>query len=210
MAGKKKSKKDKKAAKKAKKQAKKAAKRAARERAAGQKAAPAVARTARKAAPKAARKPPQKKAAKSRPASRAARPAVEERRHQPENLRLRSAAPSLTVSDIQKSLDFYRDVLGFAPKERWEKDGVLQGVEMVAGSVTFWLGQDDWKKGRDRVKGVGFRIYCETRQDVDGIAQRIRDTGVSLLEEPKDEPWGGRAFAVTDPDGYTITIASAT
>ena len=74
------------------------------------------------------------------------------------------------MNDIQKSLAFYRDVLGFTPKERWEQDGALQGVEMVAGGVSFWLGQDDWKKGRDRVKGQGFRMYCETSQDVDAIA----------------------------------------
>ena len=81
------------------------------------------------------------------------------------------------MNDIQKSLAFYRDVLGFTVKERWEQDGALHGVEMVAGSVTFWLGQDDWKKGRDRVKGQGFRMYCGTSQDVDALAQRIKAAG---------------------------------
>ena len=33
---------------------------------------------------------------------------------------------------------------------------------------------------------------------------------MTLLEEPKDEPWGGRAFAVADPDGFAITFASGT
>ena len=78
--------------------------------------------------------------------------------------------PELHGERHQKSLAFYRDVLGFTLKERWEQDGALHGVEMVAGSVTFWLGQDDWKKGRDRVKGQGFRMYCGTSQDVDAIA----------------------------------------
>ncbi len=32
--------------------------------------------------------------------------------------------------------------------------------------------------------------------------------GATLAEEPKDEPWGGRDFAVVDPDGFKITIAS--
>jgi lactoylglutathione lyase len=105
---------------------------------------------------------------------------------------------------------FYQDVLGFTPKERWEEEGVLRGIEMIAGKVSFWLGQDDWKKGRDRVKGQGFRLYCETPQDIDGMAQRVRDAGVTLLEEPKDQPWGGRAFAIVDPDGFAITFASAT
>ena len=151
---------------------------------------------AKKAAPKTARKPP----ARRKPALQARQP--------PERLRLRSAGPSFTVNDIQKSLAFYRDVLGFTLKERWEEDGALHGVEMVAGSVTFWLGQDDWKKGSDRVKGQGFRMYCGTKQDVDVLAQRVRSHGGTLLEEPKDQPWGGRDFAVVDPDGFTITFAT--
>jgi predicted enzyme related to lactoylglutathione lyase len=58
------------------------------------------------------------------------------------------------------------------------------------------------------VKGQGFRVYCGTSQDVDAIAERVRAAGGTVLEEPKDQPWGGRDFALVDPDGFTITIAS--
>jgi len=208
MAGKKKSKKDKKAAKKRKKEARRAAKLAAAEstRLAVQKAAPkATRKPATQGVKKAARK--KVKPAAARKAAPRPRPALKARQ-QPESLRLRSAGPSFTVSDIEKSLAFYSDVLGFALKERWEQDGVLHGVEMVAGSVTFWLGQDDWKKGRDRAKGQGFRMYCGTSQDVDVLAERIKAAGGTLTEEPTSRPWGGRDFALLDPDGFAITIAS--
>jgi uncharacterized glyoxalase superfamily protein PhnB len=125
-------------------------------------------------------------------------------------LRLRSAAPGFTVNDLQKSLAWYRDVLGFTIKERWEHDGKLAGVEMAAGSVTFMLGQDDWKKGRDRQKGEGFRLYCTTVQDVDRLAEGIKARGGTLFQEPRDEPWGVRDFAVADPDGFKITIGAET
>jgi uncharacterized glyoxalase superfamily protein PhnB len=180
-------KKSKKAAKKAKKQARKAAKKA--RKAALRKKGTAKKASARRAAPA--------KKAKTLHA-----------RQQPESLRLRSVGPSFTVADLQKSLAFYRDVLGFTPRERWEKDGRLAGIELVAGSVRFWLGQDDWQKGRDRVKGVGFRLYCETAQDIDALAARVRAGGGTIVEEPKDEPWGGRAFGFRDPDGFTVTFAS--
>ena len=155
-----------------------------------------VAKGAKKAAPKTARRT----AARRKPARRA--------RRKPESLRLRSAGPSFTVNDIQTSLAFYRDVLGFTVKDRWEQDGALHGVELVAGKVTFWLGQDDWKKGRDRVKGQGFRMYCGTTQDIDTLARRIEAGGGTLVEKPTDRPWGGRDFAVVDPDGFKITIGS--
>ena len=120
---------------------------------------------------------------------------------------LRGVAPSLTVNDLDKSLGFYRDVLGFSVKDRWESEGKLLGVEMGAGQVVFMLGQDDWKKGRDRSKGEGFRLYCDTTQDVDQIAARIKARGGALDQEPRDEPWGARALTVVDPDGFKITIS---
>lgn len=121
---------------------------------------------------------------------------------------LRGATPSFTVNDIERSLAFYRDVLGFAVTDRWEEAGKLFGVELAAGDVSFMLGQDDWKKGRNRVKGEGFRIYCTTGQDVDRLAEQIKARGGTLAQEPADRPWGTRAFAVEDPDGFKITIAS--
>jgi uncharacterized glyoxalase superfamily protein PhnB len=123
-------------------------------------------------------------------------------------LRLTSTAPSLTVNDLHKSLAWYRDVLGFVPGERWEHDGKLLGVEMSAGAVTFMIGQDDWKKGRDRVKGVGVRFYCSTGQDIDRLAARIKANGGTLAQEPTDQPWGSRDLSIDDPDGYKITIAN--
>jgi uncharacterized glyoxalase superfamily protein PhnB len=120
---------------------------------------------------------------------------------------MRTVTPSLTVSDLGRSIAWYRDVLGFAITDRWEHDGALVGVEMKAGAVSVFLGQDDWKKGRDRVKGEGFRIFVETGQDVDRLAERIRAAGAALAQEPRDESWGGRTLAVADPDGFKLTIS---
>jgi uncharacterized glyoxalase superfamily protein PhnB len=122
-------------------------------------------------------------------------------------LRLQEASPSFTVDDLEKSIAFYRDVLGFEVKQRWENDGKLMGVELAAGNVTFMVGQDDWKKGRNRAKGQGFRIYCSTTQDVDEIARDIKARGGTLENEPTTHEWG-RSFDLTDPDGFKITIGN--
>jgi len=148
---------------------------------------------------------PKARAARSRVRKTARRVVV---RKKPETLRLRSAGPSFTVNDIHKSLTFYRDVLGFALGEHYERDGRLAGVELKAGQVSFWLSQDDWQKGRDRVKGLGFRIYCATNQNIDALAALVKARGGTLAQEPTSQPWGGRDFAVVDPDGFAITIAS--
>lgn len=124
-----------------------------------------------------------------------------------EPLALRSASPSFTANDLEKSLAFYRDVLGFAVEETWKNEGKVLGVSLKAGDVSFMIAQDDWKKGRDRQKGEGFRIYCETKKSVDDLAKRIEAKGGTLDQGPTDQPWGAREISVTDPDGFKITIA---
>ena len=138
-----------------------------------------------------------------------ARPRATRVRQQPETLRLRTASAGFTVSDIEKSMAWYRDVLGCVVVDRWEREGKLTGATLRAGKVDFYLGQDDWRKGRDRQKGEGFRLYCVTAQEVETLAADIKKRGGTLLHEPQTEPWGERDFAVADPDGFKITISQA-
>lgn len=116
-----------------------------------------------------------------------------------------SLAPGFTVNDAVASVAWYRDVLGFSVKQKWELDGKFLGAEMNSGAVSLNLGQDDWKLGRDRNKGQGTRMYITTGPDIDGFAEQVKARGASLDSEPKDE-WGVRAFSLTDPDGYKITF----
>ena len=115
--------------------------------------------------------------------------------------------PSLTVNDLQRSLDFF-SALGFEIEDRWEEKGVLIGAMLKAGTARLGLSQDDFKKGRDRVKGVGMRIYIEAADNIDEVAARAKAAGVTLQREPHDTDWGSRAFEVTEPSGFVLTIGS--
>jgi len=131
-------------------------------------------------------------------------------RRQPETLRLRDVTPSFTATDLQRSIAFYRDVLGFVVGEEWREDGALLGCEMRAGSVVFMLSQDDFAKGRDRQKGLGSRLRCETAQDLDRLAAEVKARGGALDQEPQLMAWGERQFMITDPDGFKLTFVKAT
>ena len=133
-----------------------------------------------------------------------------QKRAQPESLRLKMIAPSITVDDIQESLDWYTEILGFTLKQRWEHEGELQGAELIAGNGYLMIGQDDWAKGRDRKKGEGLRLFFMTSQDVDDLAAAIEERGGTLESQPQDTPWGGRAFSLVDPSGFKLTIHAAT
>lgn len=139
---------------------------------------------------------------KQKPANAAKPPA----RRQPETLRLRGLEPSLTANDLQRSIAFYRDVLGFVAGEEWREDGTLTGISLHAGAITFFLTQDDFAKGRERQKGVGMRFRCSTAQDIGKLASEITARGGVLDQEPKDMPWGERVFMISDPDGFKLTF----
>jgi uncharacterized glyoxalase superfamily protein PhnB len=124
-------------------------------------------------------------------------------------LQAKSIAPSITVDDVQKSITFFEG-LGFGVEERWEDNGVLEGVMLRAGEARIGLSQDDWKKGRDRKKGVGIRLFIDTTQDIDAIAKRAKAAGIKLDSEPHDTEWGTRAFELTEPSGFLVTIGSTT
>jgi uncharacterized glyoxalase superfamily protein PhnB len=126
------------------------------------------------------------------------------RRTTPEALRLRA----LTADDLQKSIAWYRDVVGFTVDQSWEQDGKQVGVALIAGDVRINIFQDDGARGKDRAKGQGFRLYMSTVQNVDQIAARIKERGGTLESEPTDMPWGTRAFSLVDPDGFKLTISS--
>lgn len=123
-------------------------------------------------------------------------------------LNAQDANVALTVNDIQKSIDFYTKGLGFEIVHKMDRDGKLQYVAMRAGNAQIGLGQDDFAKGKDRKKGVGLRIWINTTQDVTAIAARAKSAGIKLDAEPAKLPWGPMAFAVTDPDGFLLSITN--
>lgn len=166
--------------------AKKAIKRAAKQRTPVKKGAKAKRTSVRKVVSKAVRKPKAKAAT-------------------PRGFAPVSITPGFTVNDAQASVAWYRDVLGFAVKQRWENEGQFLGAEMTSGPVTINIGQDDWKLGRDRVKGQGTRMYVQTGPEIDRFAARVKANGGTLEHDPRDE-WGMRAFSVIDPDGYKLTF----
>jgi uncharacterized glyoxalase superfamily protein PhnB len=122
-------------------------------------------------------------------------------------LRARGLMPTLTVDNLEKSVEFYKG-LGFNVTEEMKENGELRGVTLEAGGVHLGLSQDDFAKGRNRAKGVGMRFYLETDQDIAALARQAKGAGVTLESEPAKLPWGPMGFTVTDHDGFKLTISN--
>jgi uncharacterized glyoxalase superfamily protein PhnB len=133
----------------------------------------------------------------------------QERRHGPDRFRARALQASLTQDDLEESLVWYRDVVGFhvADEHRGE-DGGLRAVMLKAGAVDLIINQDDGGKGWDRSKGEGISLYLTTALDVDEVARGIEERGGALAAGPADMPWGARTIELRDPTGFKLIVAS--
>jgi lactoylglutathione lyase len=114
----------------------------------------------------------------------------------------RDAFPILQVSDLPRSLGFYRDLLGFEitfcfPSETEPQFAVLEvdGGQLGLGTT------------QDPVQSASTAIWLYT-DDVDDAVARLREAGVRVVAEPVDQPWGERVASVADPDDFIVHIGA--
>ena len=117
---------------------------------------------------------------------------------------------SITCKDLDASIRFYRDAIGFAVAHTYDNDGKVVAAVVVAGDCAIVLNQDDGKLGWDRIKGQGFylQINVVSVADVDAASARITAAGGRLLSEPADRAWGVRMFQFTDLDGFKLGVST--
>lgn len=128
----------------------------------------------------------------------------------------------LFVEDLERSVAWYVDVLGF---RRVRGDG--EYVSLRRGDVVLGLGPvaklppEDPSRGQapdrpaghtqERVRrgpGAGVEIVLELDDvaDVEAAAERVATQRWPLAAPLTDQPWGLRDFRVLDPDGYYLRI----
>lgn len=107
----------------------------------------------------------------------------------------------LFVSDIERSKQFYRDLLGLEigmdiginvgftnGLGLWQKDFALN---VIHGKKTF------------PVKGNDIEVYFETGS-IDKVWEAVCSQGVEIIHEPREQPWGQKVFRVYDPDRFIV------
>ncbi len=117
---------------------------------------------------------------------------------------------SITCRDVQASIRWYHEILGFTVDETFEHEGNIVGAVIAAGQCRIVLNQDDGQLGWERIKGQGFYLQINVAgpADVDAAAARIKAAGGTLLDEPEDRPWGTRMFQFKDPDGFKLGVST--
>jgi PhnB protein len=127
---------------------------------------------------------------------------------------MKNIIPTLAVADIDASVRFYAEVLGFdiaftLPGE----DGKLIHASVQRGDSSLMFGRVDSNNPHDQGPlGRGVVLYATVadNEDIDAYFQRVRDAGATVVQEPTDQFWGHRDWGITDPDGYLLFISKET
>jgi catechol 2,3-dioxygenase-like lactoylglutathione lyase family enzyme len=120
----------------------------------------------------------------------------------------------VVVDDPERALAFYRDVLGLELRNdvanagsRWITVGSPSqpGVAIV---LTNYLNGSPADRdavaalvAKGALNGVNFHT-----DNVDATFERVRAAGAEIVQEPTDQFWGTRDFAVRDPSGNLVRI----
>lgn len=113
------------------------------------------------------------------------------------------------VRDLDRSIWFYRDVLGLEPREM-----TRDWIEFASGPVRIAPHRADAEHGREETKRPLFPSrseqgfsFCLTMDDVVGFCELLRQKGVSVVDLPRARKFGATTAQCLDPDGYRITLA---
>lgn len=112
----------------------------------------------------------------------------------------------LFVKDIAASRHFYEDLLG----QQVDMDlgvnvGYVGGFAIWEIESAFSMIYHHAPEARERLGGDNLELYFET-EALDAVQQRLSETGVKLVHEIYEQPWGQRALRVYDPDGHIVEL----
>lgn len=119
---------------------------------------------------------------------------------------IKAIAPQLRTTDMDSSISFYTEKLGFELAFRFED--FYAGVK--AGGSTFHL-----KYACDPDPSIAFvdegghlHLYFET-DDVAAVAKRLKENGVALVKDVHDTDWQTREIVLNDDQGHTLYFGQA-
>ena len=123
-----------------------------------------------------------------------------------------SLVPELSITDYQKTLHFYTDILGFKIEYQREEEGFAYlslgesqiMIDQIGLTRTWMTGGLEYPLGR----GINLQIEVP---DIDKLLKRLHQNNISLFME-LEEKWyrkddvevGNKQFLVQDPDGYLL------
>ncbi|HSK96345.1 MAG TPA: VOC family protein [Euzebyales bacterium] len=122
--------------------------------------------------------------------------------------RLSHAATMLVVSDVERALGFYRDLLGFEQLEYPHIPLLRCGnlyLHLVETSPPT-VDKPEVTLAPAQVAGQTPVVMVFEVDDAVEVHRELASRGVPFLTPPQRPPWGGLRCFARDPDGYLVEI----
>lgn len=118
--------------------------------------------------------------------------------------------PNLLVANVERSLAFYVDVLGFERGMTVPEESPFVFAAVTGGPVEIFVNDaagaiKEYPAFAGRPLGTTGTMYIEV-EGVDALHDRLKPT-VPIVMPLVTQFYGAREFAIEDPDGYMITFA---
>lgn len=117
---------------------------------------------------------------------------------------------TLGVTDLQKSISFYRDGLGWSPSKASEENIVffnLGGV-ILALYPRHLLAEDAVVSAEGSgFSGVTLAHNAKSEEEVDQVFAQLEKQGAKIIKKPQKVFWGGYSGYFADPDGHLWEVA---
>src|SRR5690606_10138162 len=114
----------------------------------------------------------------------------------------------IITEKLEETKVFYTNVLGFGVSFENEFY-LLMHTPDGSAEISFLLPNHPSQKTIFQSPFNGEGVYLTIAvENVDEVYQQIRNKGISIEVEIRDEPWGDRHFAIVDPNGIGIDIVT--
>jgi lactoylglutathione lyase len=115
--------------------------------------------------------------------------------------------PIIATRDVERALAFYRDLLGARVTFEYPgPDGAPVYVGLDVGASHLGVGLDPARGDSPAAsRSMSLWVYVD---DCDVLVDRLRASGVEIVEEPADQPWGERVARVRDFDGNEVLVGA--
>jgi len=116
-------------------------------------------------------------------------------------------SPTLTVRNMKQTIQFYRDSLGFQMGMAFPDAENPEYADLSKDGMVIMLipAQNAGIVAKAKL-GTGVNLYMQIDGDIDEYYNELKNKGVKVIVDIKDEPFGIRDFAVEDINGYKLTF----
>jgi PhnB protein len=111
--------------------------------------------------------------------------------------------PYLFYEDVEAALEFLARAFGFQETLRYQgAQGYVNHAEMRLGQDTIMLGVPGEQYRNPRHSGGVSSAIHVTVDDVQATFERANAAEAQIIETPTDQPYSGRRFGASDPQGH--------